>query len=102
MALRLPVDVGVRMAAQSAIGNVDAPARYLEDEDVYVNAAYGPGEPAFDIDVSTGVGEVVVRSGDEPLPDDITDENLEEVKPQMDTDEHRTGQKKPDSLVLSR
>ena len=78
LALRLPLDVGVRMAAHSAIGNVDAPGlRYLEDEDVYVNAAYGPGEPAFDIDVSTGVGEVVVRSGDEPLPDDITDENLE-------------------------
>ena len=79
LTLRLPEDVGVRLAAHSGIGNVDAPGlRYLEDEDVYVNGVYRPDAPAFDIDVSTGVGEVIVRSGNEPLPDDdITDDEEE-------------------------
>ena len=79
LTLRLPEDVGVRLAAHSGIGNVDAPGlRYLEDEDVYVNGVYRPDAPAFDIDVSTGVSEVIVRSGNEPLPDDdITDDEEE-------------------------
>jgi predicted membrane protein len=57
--LLLPKDVGVRVKASTGIGSIEANG-LTKDGESYVNDAYGKSPASLDIDISAGVGAVML------------------------------------------
>jgi len=55
--LRLPEDIGVRVALKGAATDIEAPG-FTRQGDAYVNAAFGQTETELRIEITLGVGEV--------------------------------------------
>jgi hypothetical protein len=60
LTVRLPDDVGVRLEVNQGLGNVTATG-LSRDNDTYVNSAYGDSDITLNIDISGGVGEIVLE-----------------------------------------
>lgn len=58
LTLRLPRDIGVRVAIKDAIGEVSADAGLTRSGDAYVNQAYGETENELTIEVTIGLGSL--------------------------------------------
>ncbi len=61
LTLRLPQDVGVRVALKGAATDIEAPG-FTRQGDAYVNAAFGQSETELRIEIRLGVGEVRLES----------------------------------------
>jgi N-terminal domain of toast_rack, DUF2154 len=57
LSVRLPKDVGVRVKADTGIGNTNATG-LSKDGNVYTNAAYGTSPITLNLDIEAGVGEI--------------------------------------------
>lgn len=57
LSLRLPADVGVRIDAETGIGNISA-SGLTRDDNIYTNDAYDASDVALRIDINGGVGEI--------------------------------------------
>lgn len=55
--LRLPKDIGVRINATKAIGDIDASGLYHRG-DYYANDAYDDGGPTIEINIQAGIGKI--------------------------------------------
>lgn len=60
LTVRLPDDVGVRVEVNQGLGNVTATG-LSRDNNTYVNSAYGDSDVTLNIDISGGVGEIVLE-----------------------------------------
>lgn len=63
--VRLPVDVGVRVHATGDIGQIRAD-NLKQDDDTYVNDAYGKSKVTLHVDVQGGIGEINLELGEAP------------------------------------
>ncbi|MCA9938596.1 MAG: hypothetical protein KC418_08140, partial [Anaerolineales bacterium] len=63
LTLKLPRDVGVRVRANTGLGDVKANGFRIQD-DAYVNDAYGESDVTLDINIDTGVGTVILELGE--------------------------------------
>ena len=61
LSVRLPKDVGVRVKADTGIGNTNANG-LSKDGNVYTNATYGTSPITLDLDIEAGVGEIRLDS----------------------------------------
>lgn len=59
--LLLPNSVGVRVEMRGGLGSVKA-SGFDRNDDVYTNDAYGQSETTLDLEIETGIGEVVLRA----------------------------------------
>ena len=55
--VRLPKDIGVRVAVETAIGTIDAPG-LKQEGNVYTNAAYGISDVTLQINLEAGIGKI--------------------------------------------
>jgi hypothetical protein len=58
--LTLPAEVGVRVEVERGLGDVNAPDLREEEENVYVNAAYGKAPVTLDLMIEQAAGDVTL------------------------------------------
>jgi hypothetical protein len=59
--LRVPEGVGVRVRAEGGLAPVTAPSGYTRGDGVYTSANYATAESQVDVEISAGVGAIVIR-----------------------------------------
>ena len=58
--LVLPSDIGVRVTTQGMLSKINAPDLF-NNSGVYTNAAYGQSDATMNIDIESGIGEIVLE-----------------------------------------
>ncbi len=58
--LVLPSDIGVRVTTQGMLSKINAPDLF-NNSGVYTNAAYGQSDVSMNIDIESGIGEIVLE-----------------------------------------
>jgi hypothetical protein len=59
--LRVPEGVGVRVRAEGGLAPVTAPSSYRRGDGVYTSPNYGTAESQVEVEISAGVGAIVIR-----------------------------------------
>jgi hypothetical protein len=61
--LILPSDVGVRVTTQGMLSKINAPD-LINNSGTYTNARYGQSDVSMNIDIESGIGEIVLEFGE--------------------------------------
>jgi len=61
--LILPSDVGVRVTTQGMLSKINAPD-LINNSGTYTNARYGQSDVSMNIDIESGIGEIVMEFGE--------------------------------------
>jgi hypothetical protein len=59
--LRVPEGVGVRVRAEGGLAPVTTPSGYTRSNGIYTSPNYGTAESRVDVEISAGVGAIVIR-----------------------------------------
>lgn len=61
LTITLPEGMAARIHATASLGGVSVPEGYTRQDDYYVSANYATAQDRVDLDVSGGIGQVVIR-----------------------------------------
>jgi len=61
LTITIPEGMAARIHASTGLGRLSIPSRFARQDDVYVSSNYATAEDRIDLDISGGVGEVVIR-----------------------------------------
>jgi hypothetical protein len=59
--LRVPPGLAARITVRSGLANVEVPARFSQDDNVYTTPGFDPERDFLDLDVNAGIGRVTIE-----------------------------------------
>jgi predicted membrane protein len=61
LTITVPEGMAARIHASTGLGSLSISSRFARQDDVYISGNYSTAEDRIDLDISGGVGEIIIR-----------------------------------------